>query len=311
MAIREGRWRCPYCATVNRGRDLACTGCGATRDADVAFFLEDDAPELLEQTLIAQARAGADWLCAFCRTSNRPGAARCANCGAERAGAPSRGTRELRGGPLPSGVSPPPARYHGPLAAVVGLALLLAALLGFLALRTTEESVSVTDFQWTRAIEVEAFRKVRESAWDGELPPGARVLSRSREVHHTERVPAGTERVKVGTRDLGNGFFEDVYAERPVYQEHPVYRERLGYEVERWVGDRTERASGNDQIPRWPLLRLGRQEREARRSETYIVLLKGRRIYMMELPYERWFGLRAGETRTAVIRGGRRLVALR
>jgi hypothetical protein len=85
----------------------------------------------------------------------------------------------------------------------------------------------------------------------------------------------------------------------------------LGYEVERWVGDRTERASGNDQIPRWPLLRLGRQEREARRSETYIVLLKGRRIYMMELPYERWFGLRAGETRTAVIRGGRRLVALR
>jgi hypothetical protein len=61
MAIREGRWRCPSCATVNRGRDLACTGCGATRDADVAFFLEDDAP-----TSGADAdrkRAGADWLC--------------------------------------------------------------------------------------------------------------------------------------------------------------------------------------------------------------------------------------------------------
>ena len=55
MAIREGKWRCPYCSGVNRGAHLACNGCGATRDKDVTFFLEDDVPEVTD--LPARARA--------------------------------------------------------------------------------------------------------------------------------------------------------------------------------------------------------------------------------------------------------------
>jgi rubrerythrin len=39
MAVREGKWRCPHCSAVNRGADLACGGCGATRDQHVTFFL--------------------------------------------------------------------------------------------------------------------------------------------------------------------------------------------------------------------------------------------------------------------------------
>jgi len=84
MAIREGKWRCPYCSIVNRGASMACPGCGATRDEHVAFFLEDDAPEVTDEALLARARAGADWLCRFCGASCPPALERCRNCGAER-----------------------------------------------------------------------------------------------------------------------------------------------------------------------------------------------------------------------------------
>src|SRR3954462_13621467 len=107
MAIREGKWRCPYCSTVNRGRDMACSGCGATRDEDVKFFLEEAAPEVTDEKLLAQARAGADWLCQFCETSNPPAATHCLHCGAERGTSPSRPVQEIRDGALPA--TPPPS----------------------------------------------------------------------------------------------------------------------------------------------------------------------------------------------------------
>jgi hypothetical protein len=129
MAIREGKWRCPYCSIVNRGASMACPGCGASRDEDVAFFLEDDAPEVTDEALLARARAGADWRCRFCGASYPPALERCGNCGAEQ--------------------------------------------------------------------------------------------------------------VKAGRRDLGNGFFEDVYRDEPIYRERPVYRTRVSYDVQRWVPDRS------------------------------------------------------------------------
>jgi hypothetical protein len=44
MAIREGKWKCPHCASVNRGRETSCPSCGNVRDASVKFFLEGDEP---------------------------------------------------------------------------------------------------------------------------------------------------------------------------------------------------------------------------------------------------------------------------
>jgi hypothetical protein len=143
------------------------------------------------------------------------------------------------------------------------------------------------------------------------VPSGARVVSRSREVHHSEREQTGTERVKVGTRDLGNGFFEDVYEDRPVYSERPVYRERITYEVERWVSERTERAEGRDRSPRWPAPRLRANEREAGRRERYYVVLQGEDTYRMDLPQSRWSSLVQGQSLTAVVRGSDEILELR
>lgn len=319
MAIREGKWRCTYCSRVNRGRELRCGGCGATRDADVAFFLDEDAAEVQDQALIGTALGGADWLCLFCGTSNRPADPKCVQCGAEKGTAPSRPVREIPDAPRPPQGAlgrpalPPAAKRSGCGARAWGCLTLLVVLFGlflYAALRKSVESVEVAGLEWERTIDVEAYRTVREQAWEGSVPSDARVVGRSREVHHEEREQVGSERVKVGTRDLGNGFFEDVYEDRPVYRSRPVYATRYSYEVERWQKDRTARAAGRDGAPRWPDPGLGRAEREGARHESYSAVLRGKREYRMPLPYARWSSLRVGQRLTATIRGGRRVIEL-
>lgn len=322
MAIREGKWRCTYCSVVNRGRDLACLACGATREKDVTFFLEEEAPEVTEAALLRQAASGPDWLCASCGTSSRADQTRCENCGAERGASPSRPVVEqslvapsippARSLTAPPATGPRPGGAAGRGCAVLLLVVLaVLAFFGYRACRKTEETLTVTGFEWRREIAVEAYRTVREKAWEGEVPSGARVVGRSREVHHTERERVGSERVKVGTRDKGNGFFEDVYEDRPVYRNRDVYRERLTYEIERWVRDRTAKATGQDQAPRWPDTRAGPREREGARSEAYVVVLRGQRDYRLELPEGQWSALRPGQSLQGVIRGGREVLSIR
>lgn len=315
MAVREGKWRCSYCEGVNRGAEPKCAGCGATRDKDVRFFLEDDAAEVLDPKLLERARSGAEWLCLFCSTSSPATAGRCTACGAERGTAPARPVLERRD--APPGPPVAPARSRAGLRRGVAVALLLAlafcSVAAWQALRKTNEVVSVAGFEWERAVEIEAFRTLRESAWEGELPPDARPLSRSSEVHHTEQEQVGTRRVKVGTRDLGNGFFEDVYEDRPEYRDRPVYATRIHYEVDRWVAEHTERASGHDQAPRWPEPALRPSQRQGNRRESYVVLLRGpTRNYRLPVPdLARWSAFREGQSFEAVIRGGATVLELR
>jgi hypothetical protein len=168
--------------------------------------------------------------------------------------------------------------WRAALAAALGLAVLLGTALVFLALRTEQEEVTVAGFEWRRTIEVESCTTVRGEDWAEEAPAGARILWRA------PRLDTGAAAQGEATRR---------------------YRERVSYESERCQSDRTERARGTDKIPRWPLVRLLPGEREARRSESYVVLLKGRRFYMLELPKPSWSSLREGEIRSARIRGGR------
>ncbi len=318
MAVREGKWRCPYCSGVNRGSALACGGCGATRDKDVTFFLEEDAEEVTDEGRLARARAGADWLCNFCGDSNTPDRDHCRNCGAEKGTAPSRAVREV---PLASPLPPPsarteaarpsPRRFHPVVAGVLLALVALVVLAAYLGLRRTEETLTVAGFEWERHVAVESWRTVREQAWEGSVPAGARVVSRRPEVHHTDHERVGTRRVKSGHRDLGNGFFEDVYRDEPIYRDRPVYRTRVTYDVERWMPDRTVRASGQDHAARWPDPALRTGEREASRGEKLVVVLSGRKTYRMELPEARWAALQPGQSLSAMIRGGRSVLELR
>jgi hypothetical protein len=92
-----------------------------------------------------------------------------------------------------------------------------------------------------------------------------------------------------------------------------VYRTRVSFDVDRWVHARTERASGRDQDPAWPVVAAAPREREGARAESYFVLLEGQgRTYRYRIrDPARWASLREGAVVTAVIRGGSSVVEIR
>ncbi|HSN86092.1 MAG TPA: zinc ribbon domain-containing protein [Thermoanaerobaculia bacterium] len=349
MAIREGAWDCPSCGRKkNRGPDKFCGGCGAPRGPEVKFYLPDDAPEVVEAEALKKAQAGPDWICPYCESDNPAGNSFCSGCGAPKDGAQAREVVEHRNDappppppPQPLGAQPPPPagkKWTGPVMKGCGLGCLgllaLFALLLFLG-RPKDAVLTVTGLRWERSIEVEQARTVTKQAWEGELPAGARVLSTSREIHHhdrvqtgtrtatrtvTEQVQTGTERVKVGSRDLGNGYFEDVYEDRPVYEsqsheetyeepvyrEDPVYRNRFRYEIEEWGTVRTAQAKGEDRSPGWPDPGIGDREREGKRTEVYEVLFADEdgKSWIYKAPNEaEWSTFEPGRTYKATVQG--------
>lgn len=334
MTIREGAWDCPSCGRQrNRGPARHCAGCGFPRGTQVPLYLPEDAAEVTDAAELARAHSGPDWTCGYCDGDNRSGEDFCGGCGASADGAPPRAVREIReANPAPPPPAAPPARRKGCLAALGGLgAVILLLILGGIGAAVwwmwpSDTSLTVVGHEWKRTIQVEALRTVQEQAWEGELPADARIRSQERAVHHTNRVQTGTrpvtrtvserqqvgmERVKVGVRDLGNGYFEDIYENRPVYRnverqetvhepvyrEDPVYRTRYTYEVDRWQEDRVEEASGQDHQARWPEPRLSRNERLADRAERYVILFqneKGKSFRHELADAQRWSAFPVG-----------------
>lgn len=321
MAIREGRWRCPRCNEENLGRHLECTSCGDTRDDGVEFYLPGDQPEVSDEDLLARAGEGPDRLCDYCDASNPASAEECEGCGA-----PLGARRRCDGSAPVEKPKPPPPKRREPRArrrrrsrkTVWGcLTLLVLGVLGLVAGRLWQREVTLTvsSVEWRRTVEAERLTTLTETGWEGELPADARPLrrrravreqrqvqvgTRTRVVREEVRVEAGTERVKVGVRDLGNGFFEDVYEDRPVYErqirtrevvepeyrQEPVYATEVTYQVDRWKVVRTAEAGGTDLSPRWPELESGERERAGSRTESYSVRFKGPggKIYRKSVP---------------------------
>lgn len=263
-AIREGRWDCKYCGTEGiRGRSLSCPACGHVRDKDVKFYLPTEAEEVLDARLLERARAGVDWLCAFCGSSNTATTENCRQCGAsheesnqkqmERTYTMDQVPRSAQAAPVPV-VAPAPTPAPAPAAKrgcscsaiIASLAVLLLCVVGlgvWLALPRTSE-MTVLGHSWERTVDVEEYKTVVDEGWD--VPSGGRTLSQREEVYGYDQVQVGTEtrtrevseQVQVGTetytcgqRDLGNGFFEDIECDRPIYEtqyrtetyEEPIY----------------------------------------------------------------------------------------
>jgi hypothetical protein len=253
MAIREGRWDCATCGAKGLlGRDKICPQCGDPRAQGVKFYLPEDAAEVTDAAHLQVAKAGPDWLCLFCNSSNRAAAKICEQCGAERGAAPTQAVKEYALGEVPrtgdgaretpipapaarKAIAPAPRRPL-PLWVKLGLAMTLAALVGgcgilWLVSRPRDVTLTVAQMSWERTIEIEAFRTLTEEGWS--LPPGGRLQSQRPEIHHyvqvldhhekrtrqvAYEVQVGEEEYVSGQRDLGNGFFEDIVSKRPIYE---------------------------------------------------------------------------------------------
>jgi hypothetical protein len=311
MAIREGCWNCTACGKrAIRGSKKFCGGCGHPRGDDVTFYLPEDAQEITDETVLERAKAGPDWVCPYCGGDNPSIDTFCSGCGASQDGAQKRDVREIYDRDKTADAAPPPQQpiaarprkkfsRAGCVAVIVAL-ISIAALLYFI-FKPREVDLKVEGFKWERTIRVEEFKTLTESGWEGEIPSDARVLSRKKEIHHvnkiqvgtrqvtktvTERKQTGTKKVKVGVKDLGNGYFEDIYENQPVYKDvqrqvvenepvyrdDPVYATKITYQIDRWVPAAEKTKSGKDRMPKWP--QLSAKERAADRKESFHIKFK-------------------------------------
>ena len=155
---------------------------------------------------------------------------------------------------------------------------------------------------WQRKIQLEKRSYKKESAWEGRVPAGVRVISQSREVYEYERIRRSrqvTERVPYKVADgytrelarvenLGNGRFKKVYRKKKRYRtqyrderrteyytdKKPIYKTKYRYEREIWSRGRTVETTGEqEQLPLWPALNLSAEEREAKRDQSLRVRL--------------------------------------
>jgi hypothetical protein len=327
--IKEGAWDCPKCGLKkNRGPEKYCGGCGAPRDDDVEFYLPEDAREVVEQEEQRRAELGPDWKCPFCSGDNRADRSFCTGCGAPREGADTRKVVETRiDGQKPQPDQGPPKKLSAtPFLVGCGAILLFFIIIGAI-FGPKGNTITPKSFAWERTVEVEKYGTSIEKAWEDALPAGAKIISKNRESAGTrkvqtgsvtkqrtvtEKVQSGTERVKVGTKNMGNGYFKDIYENRPVYKEvkrnesyqdpvyrdEPVYKNRVTYSIVKWTVMRTERAGASDHNAYWPVTKLGQGEREGKKTEKYTVLFtdrKGKELKYETVSESEWKALREGQ----------------
>ncbi|HQU82242.1 MAG TPA: hypothetical protein PKY59_03915 [Pyrinomonadaceae bacterium] len=263
MAIYEGKWRCERCSSVNRGRDLNCLSCGVKRSEDTEFFLDDDAVTVADEQLLAQANAGADWICLYCGTNCAAVQTQCSGCGSIRSAQNKQLEEETRGvndwseaalnaqnaqnfaelqEPQTSFFSSRLVKFI--LAGIGAVGVLFVGLFVVLMYLSTLKypvEMEISGLEWQRSITLEEYKTVTETAWEGGVPQAARVQSKETALHHvdkipngtrtvpetyTERVSDGTERYVCGRTSKKNGFFEDKYCTRTKYRSVTKTRNR-------------------------------------------------------------------------------------
>lgn len=286
MAIRIGRWDCEACGFIgNKGPETKCEKCGAPRPKNVRFYLVDESEIVKEENQIKEALAGEDWVCSYCHAHNKAGETKCNGCGAENKPTEEHSIlqeKEYKLNEIPTSgkhienktietKERKPILKRGCLISVLiflGLIIVFSVLVTF----KTEISVVVNAKEWEHSILLEKFDFVIEEDW--EMPAKAEFLESFEAVHHykkvskgfetktrTERVQVGTEEYVSGQRDLGNGYFEDVYSTRPVYENQtetyevevfekvPVYQTKYKYRIQKWTKENPAVTQGtNDSI---------------------------------------------------------------
>lgn len=352
MATYEGKWRCRRCSTANLGRHLNCQSCGGKRAADVEFFLDNDSLVVEDAELLNLAGAGADWVCRYCGGNNRPSDARCSSCGNAQSAEDKRLNEETRGvsdWSESAQAAYRAANFQTPVlpaktsffksrifklaligcGALIPLGIVLFGVLIFLSTLTYPVEIEAANLEWQRSIAIEEYKTVIETAWEGEVPKEARVQSRERALHHTdkvadgtrqvsenytEKVADGTERYVCGRKNKGNGFFEDEYCTRTkyksvtktrsktetIYKDVPVYKTRYTYLIDKWVSAGEQTTSGTDFNPKWADVKVDNvRTREAGRTENYILVCKElsgkNKLYKYKLTAENYSKFSQGE----------------
>ncbi len=324
--ILEGLWDCPYCGEKGiGGLTKTCPNCAHPQDADTKFYLGSEKKVLSEEKAKNYGK-GADWTCSFCGSLNRYDRDTCVNCGAGRAdssGSYFDNLKKKEAAAQPAPPPPAPKRKKGRI--LIPLLLIIAVLLGLRAFIPRSRDAVLTDKSWERTIELEQYATVEEEDWS--VPSGGTLLDSRSAVHHYDRILDHyeeetyqvSEQVLDGYDtytdyvDNGDGTFSEVSYEEPryrteyrtetrsvpIYVQEPVYQTLYRYTIDKWIPLRTETARGSYDgskgsspvEPYWPELRLGENERENGRRETYVLTFtdsKGKKTYSARVSRDIW-----------------------
>lgn len=330
MAIRVGRWDCPFCGHIgNLGPETLCSACGRPRGSDVRFYLPEDAPEVTEEQELKQAKAGPDWNCDYCGSANSASKLSCNSCGNARDQADvSNGEKVYQINEVPRNgkQQPPPLKNiettkpsKGKKRLFIGIISVIVFIILFGRPRVDE--LPITGFEWERAIEILQNCQITLEAW--EVPSTATVTKSYRAIHHYKKVfdhyetktrwiqaKVGEEKYLKGHRDLGNGHFEDVYSTRPVYERRqeryqaeidrdvPVYQTKYVYTDYVWRIERIAKAGGPNHQPCWPQGAPSDPSwRDGAKTEAYYLVVtdKNDRNYKIKTNLKKWAEFHIGQ----------------
>jgi hypothetical protein len=186
------------------------------------------------------------------------------------------------------------------------------------------------DFAWEREIGIEHIETFHESNWN--LPGEARLSYTKQEISHYNNVLdhyetktrqvakqqlKGYETYVTGYRDLGNGRFEEITAQRPIYEtvyetetyqdpvyrQEPVYATKYYYDIDRWTEYRQVSDKDNGKNPKWPEVQLNDGDREGTKREKYTVsgITEKNESASYTAPLELWEKLQSGSAVTLKI----------
>lgn len=284
MAIRVGRWDCFVCGHIgNLGPETHCEKCGASRPKDVKFYLPETEEVIKSRGIEAAAKKGADWVCSYCAGHNKVDEIVCKTCGNDREDVDatlqektytldeipvtgSRGIKRVTPKKEPKGA----AGFFKYILGATGLGGVFYWLFSF----STAVEVPVTQLHWEREVAIETYKEVQEEDW--ELPSQATNVSQFQAVHHTVKEitgyrtetrsvekKVGTRKVSCGQKDMGNGYFQEIFCDEPIYEtvqeqyeapvyvERPIYKTKYRYNIFRWVEIEPIKTSGSSNPAKW------------------------------------------------------------
>lgn len=303
-------WFCPSCGVKNKGTQRICQGCGLPQPDNVKFIKPEQDQIIKDETIIAQAKKGADIHCAYCNARNPSDAKICVQCGADlvtgkkrQAGAvlgalqtqavPEKPCPSCKtpnpitsqtcvncGSPLdkpPAPLSPTIKKKINPLWIILGIILglgvcILLAVVIFPSSGTETVTGIVDSVYWERTVAIQEQVQVEKEDWLESIPSDAEIISCSLQYHHTQDEPAENFEEVCGTPYVVDT--GSGVGEQVVDCVYRVFEDFCTYAVMDWSNIDTVTLYGYDLNPAWPEPAISSQQQFGETSESYVCVFK-------------------------------------
>ena len=218
--IIEMLWGCVSCNAENKGRHKTCTACGSPRTEASPEWMPDDISPMAavkDSALLHRFKAGRDWKCPYCGTSQFRADGTCVQCGSTQGDTSTPNpewlagrTKELewdkkvedpviaRPKPIETKVNPLEPYLEKVSLPWRGLLLALLVTAGvatllYFVFRTRIVEAKVSEVYWQRTVKVERYQLNADEGWS--VPGGAlEVKDLGSRIHHYDKVQVGSHK---------------------------------------------------------------------------------------------------------------------